>query len=41
MGQRGEIARRTHWPAMSAVMKFVPLADLLEAKHPLAHFSPI
>ncbi|MCX7281421.1 MAG: hypothetical protein NTX21_07690 [Alphaproteobacteria bacterium] len=41
MGQRGEIARRAHWPVMSAVMDFVPLADLPEAKHLFAHFSPI
>lgn len=30
-----------HWPVMSAVMDFVPLADLPEAKHLFAHFSPI
>src|SRR5476649_789872 len=31
----------SHWKAMSAVMDFVPLAELPEAKHPFAHFSPI
>ena len=30
-----------HWKAMSAVMDFVPLAELSEARHPFAHFSPI
>ena len=30
-----------HWQAMSAVMDFVPLAQLDEAKHAFAHFSPI
>ena len=30
-----------HWKAMSEVMDFVPLAQLAEAQHPFAHFSPI
>ncbi len=30
-----------HWKAMSAVMDFVPLAGVPEAKHPFAHFTPI
>ena len=30
-----------HWKAMSAVMDFVPLAQLPEAQHPFAHFNPI
>jgi hypothetical protein len=30
-----------HWKAMSAVMDFVPLAQLAEAQHPFAHFNPI
>ena len=30
-----------HWKAMSAVMDFVPLAQLAEAQHAFAHFSAI
>jgi quinol monooxygenase YgiN len=30
-----------HWKAMSAVMDFVPLAQLPEAQHAFAHFNPI
>ena len=30
-----------HWQAMSAVMDFVPLAELPEARHAFAHFNPI
>jgi hypothetical protein len=30
-----------HWKAMSEVMDFVPLAQLSEAQHAFAHFSPI
>jgi hypothetical protein len=30
-----------HWKAMSQVMDFVPLAQLAEAQHAFAHFSPI
>jgi hypothetical protein len=30
-----------HWKAMSAVMDFVPLAQLSEAQHAFAHFNPI
>ena len=30
-----------HWKAMSAVMDFVPLAQLAEAQHAFAHFNPL
>jgi hypothetical protein len=30
-----------HWKAMGEVMEFVPLAQLTEAQHAFAHFSPI
>jgi hypothetical protein len=30
-----------HWKAMGEVMDFVPLAQLAEAQHAFAHFSPI
>ena len=30
-----------HWQAMGAVMDFVPLSDVPEAKHSFAHFNPI
>ncbi len=30
-----------HWKAMSAVMDFVPLAQIAEAQHSFAHFEPI
>jgi hypothetical protein len=30
-----------HWNAMGEVMEFVPLAQLAEAQHAFAHFSPI
>ena len=30
-----------HWKAMSAVMDFVPLAQLPEAQHAFAYFNPI
>lgn len=30
-----------HWKAMSAVMDFIPLAQLDEAQHAFAHFTPI
>jgi hypothetical protein len=30
-----------HWKAMSAVMDFVPLAQLPEAQQAFAHFNPI
>jgi hypothetical protein len=30
-----------HWKAMSAVMDFVPLAQIAEAQHAFAHFNPI
>ena len=30
-----------HWKAMSAVMDFVPLAQLPEAQHAFAHFTPL
>lgn len=30
-----------HWKAMSAVMDFVPLAQLSEAQQAFAHFNPI
>ena len=30
-----------HWKAMSEVMDFVPLAQLAEAQHPFAHFTPL
>jgi hypothetical protein len=30
-----------HWKAMSAVMDFVPLAQVSEAQHPFAHFTPV
>jgi hypothetical protein len=30
-----------HWKAMSAVMDFVPLAQLPECQHAFAHFNPI
>ncbi len=30
-----------HWKAMSAVMDFVPLAQIAEAQHAFAHFTPL
>jgi hypothetical protein len=30
-----------HWQAMSAVMDFVPLAQLAECQHAFAHFTPL
>jgi hypothetical protein len=30
-----------HWKAMSEVMDFVPLAQLPEAQHAFAHFTPV
>lgn len=30
-----------HWKAMSAVMDFVPLAQLAECQHAFAHFTPV
>ncbi len=30
-----------HWKAMSAVMDFVPMAQLAECQHAFAHFEPI
>jgi hypothetical protein len=30
-----------HWKAMSAVMDFVPMAQLAESQHAFAHFEPI
>ena len=30
-----------HWKAMGEVMDFVPLAQLAEAQHAFAHFTPL
>jgi hypothetical protein len=30
-----------HWKAMSAVMDFVPMAQLSECQHAFAHFTPL
>ena len=30
-----------HWKAMSAVMDFVPMAQLAECQHAFAHFEPV
>ena len=30
-----------HWKAMSAVMDFVPMAQLAECQHAFAHFTPL
>lgn len=30
-----------HWKAMSAVMDFVPMAQLAECQHAFAHFEPL
>ena len=30
-----------HWKAMSAVMDFVPMAQLAECQHAFAHFTPV